>query len=748
MLIFITVPKLMSAKLIAFPNGDNASLRVFCPDKERIITSFEDYLPESHDVGKIPDCQPHIPPVLCWLKENYEYYAYLPKDHLFDGHLLAPLKHHTPSHLFRDGRWYADQETRRLWQSLDSGITKSINVIGCGMLTDLYHREPSKALSFGFTNGHKTERYLSLSLSMSKNAIIHRLAYLTYLISHRYKWDQDLADQEWWLTLRAKGGNTWADSIWDVVYKQCKTRDFIGVVVQRLPTSHTGVTPSLRWLRSALRFGVPIWVSYPGPGYYQGLDGDFVMKAWEPTEQQVTQSRALPWTSTKVHSLLHDTLQELDDPHPVPDPAIPSTSTSIFPPPNLPKNTTWYESWKQFFDKRAEGDKARTAAASEVELQSWEDRAKHAKSNHVSGKAKVYDWESCDTGGFLRVLKTKHEVNREWDTYHEEALVFNPIRNTWDHCSFMFNPPTGIGAPDDFGGDDDNWQITEPWYMETTQCSNILGDNCSPSDFLHRRYGFLSTQPASSTTFPPLSQEAAYRTVGLDKEDLTAFPEHLVTFIRTVMDGRIPEGHCDLSPASPHDKMFPQSCKVQIFASVFSSRIPELCSRNVFTFVDPSFSFLLVIQESLCVLDVARAGLPSQLCAQLEYLLLNGCRFTFLYPRTVPLLPPNWNILTFPVRESTWVPTVQDFKAYMSRLRVFFLERPYMLAAAFSRGGIAWRLAAEVIGLEDADTKMVATLPQGGSSSVQTPRGQHWFHQPEEGEWFYLVGGYEILTGL
>ena len=26
-------------------------------------------------------------------------------------------------------------------------------------------------------------------------------------------------------------------------------------------------------------------------------------------------------------------------------------------------------------------------------------------------------------------------------------------------------------------------------------------------------------------------------------------------------------------------------------------------------------------------------------------------------------------------------------------------------------------------------------------------QGTYWYHVPDEGEWFYLVGGYELLTG-
>ena len=88
------------------------------------------------------------------------------------------------------------------------------------MLVDLNHHEPGKAVDFGFTCGHKTKHDLSISLEMSKNAFVHRLAYLTYVISYRFQWGVDLVDQEWWKALGASSGRTWVDSVWEAIYRQ------------------------------------------------------------------------------------------------------------------------------------------------------------------------------------------------------------------------------------------------------------------------------------------------------------------------------------------------------------------------------------------------------------------------------------------------------------------------------------------------------------------------------------------------
>ena len=83
----------------------------------------------------------------------------------------------------------------------------------------------------------------------------------------------------------------------------------------------------------------------------------------------------------------------------------------------------------------------------------------------------------------------------------------------------------------------------------------------------------------------------------------------------------------------------------------------------------------------------------------------------------------------------------------MSRLGTFFSERPYLVAAAFSRGGIAWRIAREVLGIEKSVEAVLKAHP-AQKSFVDIGQEAYWCHKISEAEWFYLVGGYEMLTGL
>jgi hypothetical protein len=557
-----------------------------------------------------------------------------------------------------------------------------------------------------------------------------------------------LVEQVWWKEFGTRCGPTWVDSIWDAIYRQCQARNFIGVVIQP-------VSSSLKWLKSALKFGVPIWVLYPSPSFYYSSIDKSVMEAWRPTKDQVIKNQlaAISKHAKSTAPPLSDLSMDLF-PEPRLDPTLkPPTDLPphVAPPKILPENACWYESWAEFFQKRELRDSGRLEAASEDEKQVWGSRAQHAKSFRCPGrgsKAKVYVWESCDSGGFFRTLQTYFEFTRDWDSYYNQGLVFNAQQNTWDYCPFMWEPAVEDGPPDDLD-DDDDLHVMEHWYTEPDLLINLPEDNPAPLDFLYRRYGFLAIEP---TTPPnpilPFDKASAYRIVGLEMSSPENFPEHLNAFLTDVVQRKLPAGHCDLSSTSPPNEMFPSSGRTLIYETMSSSEFPQLSEGVVFTFINtPNDPQLLVVHDPLSVLEVVRMGSPTQLKAWLQYLLLNGSRFTLLYPKTRPLVPQNFSILIFPIRNETWKPNAEDFRAYMSRLKNFFHERPYMVAAAFSRGGIAWRIAREVLGTEESINTLLSAYPDE-CCSVSIRQGKYWTHMPSEGEWFYLVGGYEVLTGL
>lgn len=736
----------MSTQLQSFLAQEKRTLQVFCPSAEVVIATFENHLP--HRVVKIePDVRPDLPTELPWCRMGYDYYAYLPKERAFGGHLLAPLKHHKPTHVQRDGRWYADERTVELWRSIDLKLAYSIDVVGRPLWVELDHYSPPPATKYGFTRGHKSIEALTKALQISRHAFVHRLAYLTYLISLRYQWDvSDLCDHVWWTQLSTACGRNWVDSVWASICSQQATRNFIGIAVKPIGAS-------VKWLRSALNFGVPIWVAFNEPGCYRSLDGSFVMKYWEPTDEQVFAARAQAAATHTKSAFVFVPPQPPADSNSLSEARTDAPQIGPFPlspPATLPPNAQWFESWKDFFLKRDEKHRQEVEAASDEVKRGWDSRAENAKKFHAPGKggAKVYEWESCDSGGFFRILQTRAEAADSWEHYYKEALVFSPKHNTWDYCPFMWGPAVENGSPDD-EDDEDGGQVMECWYAEPDVPVTLPEDTLSPLEFLYRRYGFLAVEPTTPPeTILPFDRATAHRIVGLEVQDSGERLDHLNSFITSILQGQVPAGHCDLSSSAPTNEMLPPSSRTSITNTVFQSGFPELSDGPIFTLVNSANDLqLLLVHDPLSVLQMVRAETQSQLDSQVQHLLRNGCRFTLLYPHTRSLDTPRFDILTFPLRDRNWKATTEDYKAYMSRLKTFFLERPYVAAAAYSRGGIAWRIVREVLGIEGSADAVLSYYPDQGSS-VQTPRGLYWFHGLDEGEWFYLVGGYELATGL
>ena len=750
----------MPNQLTLFPSGEKSSLRVFCPNMKDVVTSFESYLPAS--VAEAPGVSPNLPARLSWIKEGMDYHAYLPKERPFQSHLLEPLKRQTRDYVQKDGRWFLDEDTRILWASLDDKLTASIEVVSGGMLVELGHVEPESPVRFGFTRGHKTQRGASISSEKSRKGFVHRLAYLVYLVSMRYKWGENLVDQLWWKALLARCGPVWVDSVWDAVYRQWKERNFVGVRVRPRTTS-------VRWLSNALNFGVPIWVLFPEHNSYERLDGGFVVaNSWLPTGQQVYDAQrkaaaehneALIAKPAAAPSLPANPTDSLPVPCNNPPSELstddvnlntPVRPESPTPPTRIPTGGRWYRSWESFFREREEADKNHFETASDDEKKAWLSRERNALKFHAPGKsgARVYVWEACDSGGFFRILQDRSVVAESWELWYEEAMVFDPRRNFWDYCPFKWAPAVETGPPDDLdeGVNNNDPLILGRWYAEPGPPATLPDQNPSPLEFLYRRYGYLTCDPTS--THPvifPFDKAQSHRILGLEPSEEKA--EHLNNFITCILSGQLPDGHSDLSKNSPHDERFQQTWKNGIRNTMIVSSSVELSTQGeVFTFIDAGDSRQLVFHHPLSVLEVWRAGTAAKLESHLNYLLLNGSKFTLLYPAAGPSVPPNFNILTFPVREENWQLNPEDFGAYMSRVRTLFHERPYVAAAAFSRGGIAWRIAIEVLGIEGSFDIILDTYPDSGSS-LKVEKKEYWRHELTEGEWFYLVGGYEILTG-
>ena len=104
--------------------------------------------------------------------------------------------------------------------------------------------------------------------------------------------------------------------------------------------------------------------------------------------------------------------------------------------------------------------------------------------------------------------------------------------------------------------DDDEGHIMEHWYTEPDLPKTLPDNNINPLEFLYWRYGFLTVEP---TTDPqsifPFDKSTAYRIVGLGAHVSEKPSKYLNSFITSALQRRLPDGHCDLSPTSPPQRV-------------------------------------------------------------------------------------------------------------------------------------------------------------------------------------------------
>jgi len=174
--------------------------------------------------------------------------------------------------------------------------------------------------------------------------------------------------------------------------------------------------------------------------------------------------------------------------------------------------------------------------------------------------------------------------------------------------------------------------------------------------------------------------------------------------------------------------------------------VPVLAMFLTCSYLFPGTLASSVIHDPLAIAEMGRMRVQTRSEAVIDYLLHNGSRFTVLACCTEHIHPTNLHELSFSIHTGSWVADVEDYQLYMSRLKSFLTDCPYIAAAALARGGIAWWITREVLGL-DIDLTINGITFTEKATPIQVMGSTQWCHAVNKDEWYYLVGGYSILTG-
>jgi hypothetical protein len=294
--------------------------------------------------------------------------------------------------------------------------------------------------------------------------------------------------------------------------------------------------------------------------------------------------------------------------------------------------------------------------------------------------------------------------------------------------------------------EDELAEVQDRWFLEPNVPAPPPDTGLTDLAFLYRRYGFLTVEPtAVEGDVPKWSDQSARRIPGLIPDPAEERLDHLPAFISAILQGHLPKGHCDLSEDSPDDNRFPSS-NWGVIDHIEPFREQSLSRHVLFMFEPRDGRVKILIHDPLTIAEMGRMRVQTESAHVIDYLLRNGSRFTVLAGRTEQVHPSNLPTLSFSLRLSSWVADVEDYSLYMSRLKGFLMDRPHVAAAALARGGIAWRITREVLGL-DIDLIINGATFTGQAVPIQVMGSTQWCHAVDEQEWYYLVGGYKILTG-
>jgi len=693
--------------------------------EKSLVTTREDFIPDKFDRVSL-DHDPLPPlgvPSPAWNREGYEYHAFLPKDReaMLNRHLFSCL--HDTRVVTSGGMVRLDDTTKNIWLSLEQGLTWSIECLLVGALVSLEDSAPPLAQKYGYSRPHKTLKTLNFCLRLSRNAFLLRFAYLSYIYTIRKNTFED-SIPPWVDQLTKLSHHTFVDSLWEAIRWQRSKREYIGTLV--LPKGH-----SIRWIKAAAAVGVPIWVLWQQEADYQLLEGGHVVKAWAPN---------------------HDLIAAAAAPPPVP-PTVEPQDTPPLPPPQtmtLPPGSTFIVDPEEFFRKRNEADVAAAATATLSEKQQWENRQQAAARYQQPGRKgpRVYTWREGEAGGYIRELVDRGDVGVVWEDCPRQQMFFHPRSNVWDLCAILGDPEDdsdpnfdGLDAAEEQIG-----EVQDQWISALEVPAPPPDTDLSELTFLYRRYGFLTVEPTTTGATPKWPFTKVRRIPGLTPKGDDNRLEDLAGFISIILQRRLPGGHCDFSADSPDNERFAPPTG-GVINHITPVSVPELGNALFYMLNPPDGRIRLLVHDPLTIAEMGRMQVQLGSAPVIDYLLRNGSKFTVLAGQTEDIDPTNLHILPFSARPQGWVATVTDFHFYMSMLRLLFRDRPYVAAAALARGGIAWRITREVLGL-DIDLILNGPVFTDMARSAEVLGSTQWSHAVDEGEWYYLVGGYCILTGL
>lgn len=316
-----------------------------------------------------------------------------------------------------------------MWQNVEYVMVAASDALTHGQLFSLDHAIPLPPSKYGYTRSHTQEKFAKKCVMKSLNAFQRLLGYCSFasaggtlenLGGDSKKFYTDFWVSDLYKKLDAKNPDVHiltkllVSTLWTIT----KARNYSGVVINYAEAYDYFAVEKM------YSFGVPIYVSWPGPGPnpYRSFRQHHYLEPYFPTDEQLKTLETPPSTPTPVAQ----------------------TSTiryGVHPPAKTPKA---YDHPLDYVKRRIQeipGELARSP-----HRQAMLDRLASALKLVRMGSAKYFRFESTTvfderTGG-QKVCWVREELTKH---YAKEDFQSAESRNLWyAFCPFSFSLPNGI----------------------------------------------------------------------------------------------------------------------------------------------------------------------------------------------------------------------------------------------------------------------------------------------------------------
>jgi hypothetical protein len=376
---------------------------------------------ELHPIPSIEDLRSRL-----WSLNRYPYLAFIFHSPTF-GPLMGRFAHFNPSVLIFSSStrlWHLPADTAKSWKLFEHSIRLVAEKLQLHFTTEnpnipVIWEEPAKPSLYGYFIAHATREAATVSINNSIDRFIIYTAYISFLIALcqcTASFWQGSSIEKIFMNAGIESHLEWISGLLESgIGDFTTTRRRVGSIINVDQCQWLNLVPYM------IQCKVPIWL------------------CWGPQPH--------PHMNFRLSWIWH--FYPRDPPSSTPALPVPAG----FPPVKPGCDQLPGETWKAFFERRAQKNTEKKKKEKAKDRVARMERAKKNKGHQEPGRKgpRVFYWEEID-GFRIRTLWTLGQIKKDFDFYKNSQRIYDPFSNAWDCCSeFEFSPRD----EDEMDSDDD-----------------------------------------------------------------------------------------------------------------------------------------------------------------------------------------------------------------------------------------------------------------------------------------------------